>query len=296
MKSLPVNLEKLTVSQCRPALGTFVRIALRAEACRGYNRADLLHASVEAFRAIEQIEALMSFHRADSELSKINLDAHRNAVEISNRSFEVLSFALELSRATEGLFDLSIAPELVRRGALPQADPNTDPRGNWRDIELDAQSIRFHRPTWLDLGGIAKGYAVDQALSQLPPDIHAVVNAGGDLRMSHWQGEMVEIRLATDEDQAPIQAELPMVDAALATSAPYPEGHYPVVDPQKPSRQLGFQTVSVFAPSCMVADAMTKVVFLNPGCDELLASHGATAAVFDRSGNLTVLGADDAYE
>src|SRR5690606_6452766 len=105
------------------------------------------------------------------------------------RTFAVLRGAKEVSERSDGLFDITAGARLVTWGFLPApvGAPVPDDTASWRDIVLeDENRVRFQKPLWIDLGGIAKGYAVDRALAAmgLGKDIQVCVNAGGDLRVS----------------------------------------------------------------------------------------------------------------
>ena len=109
------------VRRARPLLGTLVEIRVRGESARA-------GAAVErAFEAIARVHALMSFHEADSDVSRLNRLAHREAVGVDPHTFAVLEDAERLARASGGAFDIAIAPALVRLGFLP-AGPAAPPR------------------------------------------------------------------------------------------------------------------------------------------------------------------------
>ena len=164
----------------RPLLGTFVEIALAAPAARAEG------AVAAAFAAIEQVQQQMSFHDADSDLSRINLYAWRRPVSVSPHVFRVLCHARHISRKSEGLFDMSIGARLVAAKRLPDHGfPSLDAEG-WDALELLPRlRIRLKRPVILTLDGIAKGYAVDCAVQALLAHgmTRGLVNAGGDLRL-----------------------------------------------------------------------------------------------------------------
>jgi thiamine biosynthesis lipoprotein len=265
--------------QCRPLLGTYVEITIRGDA----PDEDLLTRSLSAFEEIERIQSLLSFHDPLSELTRINRDAHKRSVEISPDTERVLAFALELCRVSGGAFDPSVAPELMRLGLLPEhGKPPTEP-GNWQSIHLTATSLAFSRPLLLDLGGIAKGYAVDRALAVIGPDYDATVNAGGDLAMSCWEARTVEIRTPGSGGRSTVR--VPMERSSIATSADYYLDHgHAIIDPQTRRPFAGKLSASVFAPTCMVADALTKVAVLMQDPAPVLRHFGAAGIIIDLEG------------
>lgn len=270
------------IRRCKPLLGTYVEIQLIGDMPED----DLLDLSIAAFSEIEKIERLMSFHCQDSELSYVNRMAHQRPCAISAEMTQVLHRALALSEISEGLFDVSIAPTLIRSGLLPDHGVAIDNSASWRDILLQGGMLSFSRQLQLDLGGIAKGFAVDQAIAVLPEGVRAVVNAGGDLRMTHWQDQSVAIRIPGQQSQV---VEVPMQASSVATSACYylderegaasaivlPEFQLPVNDGR---------SFSVFTKDAMLADALTKVVFLAPERAALLEQFDASAVMVDEQG------------
>jgi len=130
----------------------------------------------------------------------------------------------------------------------------------------------------LDLGGIAKGYAVDHAVARLRASGAAagLVNAGGDLRV-FGQRAWIPIRIRHSADPAMAAALFEVQDAAVATSGDYfrREGLF---DPRSRRARAYGGSITVVAPSCTLADALTKIVALTPaGVSWLLAAHGAQA-------------------
>ncbi len=241
----------------------------------------LIALSKAAFDEIQRIEALMSFHDPQSELSLLNRDAVRKPVAVSADMIRVLRFALELSEATNGAFDLNIAAPLVGRGDLPDHGGVPKPEGSWRDIRLEGDLVRFARPLLLDLGGIAKGYAVDCAFSKIPVSFDVVVDAGGDMRMRPWRGRSLHVR-APGQYETGAFVEAAMEAEAVATSSGYfSDGQHPIVNPVSGSSIVDQRSVSVFAPQCMIADALTKAVFLCSDSDSLLERWSATALVVE---------------
>ena len=98
----------------------------------------------------------------------------------------MLRRALRVAEASDGLFDSTVAPLLVREGLLPGTAETSLECGNWRHIVLMPDcGVFLARPMLLDLGGIAKGFAVDRAIHELRRGgcTQGVVNAGGDLRV-----------------------------------------------------------------------------------------------------------------
>ena len=251
--------------RCKPLLGTYVELSIAETAS---DRA-LMALSNRAFDAMAQIDRTMSFHKLDSELSRINRYAYQCPIDISSEMYQVLSLAIRLSHLTNGVYDITVAPKLVEQGLLPDHGWECDPMADWTAIELGEESILLHRRVVLDLGGIAKGFAVDKALEVLK-DTNAVVNAGGDLKMSQWQNEKVFIR-SPDKPTCAFKTVM-MQAAAVATSGPYFLGtdKQAIMNPKQEYRTKQACNVSIFSASCMMADALTKVASLLPDAETAL--------------------------
>src|ERR1700729_2982788 len=172
-----------STERARPLLGTVVSVRVRGAAPRAAHRA-----IDQAFAAISEIHRLMSFQDGDSDISRLNRGAARTPVTVHPHTFHVLAWAARMAQLSQGLFDASIGSTLVEWGILAAPNDVALPAAgvSFRDIELrSGRQVFFRRPLWIDLGGIAKGYAVDRAVEALRAFriTSACVNAGGDLRI-----------------------------------------------------------------------------------------------------------------
>jgi len=224
--------------RCRPLLGTFVDITVTGGGDRALAR---------AFALLESLRARLDAHDPRSELSRLNRRAHRSAVAVSADLWRVLRAAARLARLSDGAFDATLGA-----GAFSL---------------LPGRRVRFSHALRLDLGGIAKGYCVDRAVATLrrAGATGGLVNAGGDLRAFGRTAFPLHLRHPGDAHRLVRFGALR--EAALATSASYGAGN------SRRSARAGRDlaprlSVSVRAPSAMLADALTKVV----------AARGAAAA------------------
>jgi FAD:protein FMN transferase len=260
------------IRRARPSLGTIVEIGVSPEH----------EAAIDAaFAEIERIHRIMSFHEATSDLAKLRAASAGELIELNGDTVAVLGIAADMHHDTGGLFNVAIGRQLVRTHFLPRMDTIHLSRfdGDASDIEiLDAHTVRLHRRTLIDLGGIAKGYAVDCAVAALQAAgaMRGIVNAGGDLRIFGDPPMSVEVRMA----QGGYSAAFALQDCAVAssenvrarrtlrgqTTTPHiGRGGQPIV---------ADQTVTVIASSCVIADSMTKVAMVDPDlADRLLARH-----------------------
>jgi thiamine biosynthesis lipoprotein len=275
------------VRRARPSLGTFVEIT-----ARGDNEAELHGAIDLAFDAIARVDRQMSFHQPASDISRINREAFQRKVTVDPWTWRVLRAAQKLSRESDGIFDITVARKLMQWNYLPRRYRNVG-EGNWRDIVLEKNcTVRFRQRLIVDLGGIAKGFAVDRAVKVLESAgvSSGVVNAGGDLRVFGLKSELVHLRHPAEPMRA--AGGIKLRERALATSGIYfaqkRRGTAMVTSllngrTGRSSRKL--ISVSVATSACMIADALTKIVFvLREKSAPLLAQYHADALLLERDG------------
>lgn len=265
--------------RARPGLGTLVDITIgdatddaRAEA-----------AFEAAFATVALIHRLMSAHDPASDVCRLSEDAHHGPVRVDAHTLRVLRLARRMHRLSDGLFDLAIGAQSARAGRNNGLrDPLREPQGTTADIVIHAAlRVSFRRPMQIDLGGIAKGYAVDCAVAALRTCRigSALVNAGGDMRAFGASAQPVQLRFAGG-----VRTVAMLADAALASSSPagFDPGAAPHIDPRSGRSVQSGQTVVVQAPSAALADALTKVALLCPRrADHLCAELGAEWRAFD---------------
>lgn len=247
------------VERARPLLGTTV--AIRVE---GLSEPEAHSAISEAFDEVALVHGLMSFQEPASDISRLNREAFDRTLDVHPATFEVLHCAKEMSEASDGIFDIMMAPHLVAAGLLPRPEGARAPdaAATCRDVEInDDYRVRFRKPLWIDVSGIAKGYAVDRAIECL---LHlgaprACVNAGGDLRLIGPQTERVQLRAELhDGDTVPV---LEVRNAAVASSSTHtcPGGH---IDPRSGAAVPPDRFVCAITETCMIADALTKPLLI----------------------------------
>jgi thiamine biosynthesis lipoprotein len=275
------------VRRARPSLGTFVEIT-----ARGDDETKLHDAVDRAFNAIARVGRQMSFHQSDSDVSRINREAFQRKVTVDPLTWRVLRAAQKLSHETDGIFDITVARKLMQWKYLPRRYPDVS-EGNWRDIILEKNyTVRFQRRLIVDLGGIAKGFAVDRAVKALKCAgvASGVVNAGGDLRVFGSKSELVHLRHPTEPMR--VAGAISLRQRSLATSGIYftqkRRGRAvvsPLLDGRTCRSSRRLISISVAAPVCMIADALTKIVFvLREKAAPLLARHHADALLLERDG------------
>jgi FAD:protein FMN transferase len=248
------------------------------------------------------VDRLMSFHNEASDIGRLNRGAFDHPVAVHPWTFEALHIALDFHRRSAGVFDIRVAPALQALGLLPRRDGETSlppavANGGDAIALLCDGSVRFRdRGVRIDLGGIAKGYAVDHAVEVLRRCGmgEGVVNAGGDLAVFGPHPHAIQIR-DPRQPQRPM-CEVGLRNAALASSAgrfdPLLSGEpagSAVIDPRTGAPVHGVLGATVRAPACVVADALTKVVMAaGEGAGALLDSWGASALFVTAAGGVHV--------
>jgi thiamine biosynthesis lipoprotein len=266
-------------------LGTFVEVR-----ARGFEERQIMAAIDRALACVHTVETLMSAHDPKSELGRLYERGALEPVEVHPWTFSVIEASLLLQRLSDGIFNIGVGDVLERNHFLPHWHRRgfSGPATARPDIQLmDGFRIRLGRPVRLDLGGIAKGFAVDRAVEALmEADAESgCVNAGGDFRIFGSQPEPLLLRSPEDPRQLICVGAMPT--GAVATSAAYFSRRQrrgslmtPLVD-GRTREPLNFEkSITVIASSCMWADALTKVVAVDlRGSAPLLKHFDARALV-----------------
>jgi FAD:protein FMN transferase len=275
-------------------MGTTYHIKLLAP--DAYNTA-ALHTELKA--ELETINQSMSTYRADSELSKINRAMTTNWIEISEPLYTVLHAAFEISRATDGAFDVTIGPLVNLWGFGPEVRTPKLPseasiaaahaRVGYRRLSLRSEppSVRkTHSEIYIDLSAIAKGYAVDTLASILERHGHQdfMVEIGGEAtaRGHNETGRAWRIALESPtDDPASAARVLNLSDDGLASSGDY--RNFFEFKGRRYSHEIDPRTgwpishaltaVSVVHPSVMWADAYATAMMILGPVDGLRYAH-----------------------
>ena len=228
------------VARLRPAMGTLVAIEAWAADSAGAGRA-----VAAGFAAIRLAEALWHPTRPDSDLADLNRARSGQRVMVNANTVTLLRLSRELCVSSDGRFE----PALPRRGSIL----------HW--LPVGRRAVLVQRHAYVDLGGIAKGYAIDLAVAALrrAGANSGLVNAGGDLRAFGRKRWPVLMRLG---GQATLALELR--DCALAasdaTATNRPREHRGYYPGQGSERLQSTGVAAVVAPTAGLADALTKVV------------------------------------
>ena len=235
-------------------LGTEVEITISEKNAKKAERVIEL-----ALKKIRDEEKNLSYYLSSSEVAKINQNAGKRWVEVSPELFSLIKISLAYSRLTDGAFDIAFSC------------------GGYKKIILDAKrrSIRFsQKGMTLNLGGIAKGYIVDETVKLLQKEgiKGGIINAGGDIRVFGQKSYRIAIRnpfkknviarSPPEADDVAISGVITVKNKAICTSGVYERpGH--IFNPRtgKPISN-SFQSATVLAPDTITADALATAVMV----------------------------------
>ena len=246
-----------------------------------------------------QVEATCSRFTADSELSRLCAPERVDTpVEVSVLLMEATRFALALAAETRGAFDPTVGRRMEAEGfnveyrtgkRRPPVHPSTRPPASYEDVRLDTsnRTITLARPLMLDLGAVAKGLAVDLAARELGVFENFAIDAGGDVYVRGGNGEDGSWRIGIrhPRDAAQLVETLAVTDAAVCTSGDYERrnaaGRHHVLDPRTNAPADSCASVTVIAPTAMVADGLSTAAFVLGPRDglSLIEANGAEGLV-----------------
>lgn len=263
----------------RAEMGLPVRVTLYAQ-----SQPEARLAADAAFQRIERLNAIFSDYDSDSELSRLSDSSGQGQpIKVSAELWQVVEYSQQIAARSEGAFDMSVGPlvnlwraarrkkELPSRARIDEALG----RSGYSAVRLDAQArtVELMKPRMrLDAGGVAKGYAMEEALKVLKELGHsrAMVSGGGDMALGDpppgQTGWRIEIN-ALDEVGAPVPRFLRVASRCVSTSGDFYQRleidgkrYSHIVDPRTGIGLTDHSLVTVVALHGMEADALSKVV------------------------------------
>ena len=287
-------------------MGTAIKVELWAEDRRSGEAA-----VAAVMDEMHRVDRAMSPHKPTSELCRINREAGRQPVPLSEEMYRLVEQAIAFSKLSNGAFDISYAAvgQLYdyRRRVRPTPSALAKARAfvGWQQLQLDprSRSLRFAQDGMrIDLGGFAKGHAVDRAVAALSRRgiRHAMVSAGGDSRvLGDRRGRPWNVAIRDPRRAGEAVAVLPLEDVSISTSGDYEryfddgaERVHHLIDPstgQSPQGLHSLHSVTILASDGLTSEALSKAVFVL-GAERGLAlveqMSGIDAVVVDAQGVL----------
>ena len=284
-------------------MGTRVAVELWSEDAALAERA--MDAVIAEMRRTDE---LMSTYKPESQLSQVNAHAHERPVEVDADIITVVSRGLEMSRLSGGAFDITYASvgylydyrahQRPTEAEIAAALPGVD----YRQVVVDqeARSIRFMKPGMrIDLGGIAKGFAVDrsiEALRNLGIE-HAMVNAGGDTRLlGDRRGKPWIVGVRDPRNEGKMVTRLPLENEAISTSGDYERyfeedgvRYHHILVPGTGDVARAVRSATIIGPDATLTDGLSTTVFVlgvERGMELVSRLPGVEAVVVDRDGRI----------
>lgn len=230
---------------------------------------------------MHRVDVLMSHYKPESQLSKINQQAAQHPVKVDPELADLIERAGRLSELTGGAFDITYASVGYLYDYRAEVKPTEEQIAaglgaiNYRHVVVDhdASTVRFSQPgVRIDLGGIAKGYAVDRAIAILEARgiRHASVTAGGDSRITGDRfGRPWIVGIRHPDDPEKVVARIPVTDAAVSTSGDYEryfdEGgqrYHHIINPRTGKSAGEVRSVTIIGPDATTTDGLSTSVFV----------------------------------
>lgn len=278
--SLPANAE--WYSDTQPIMGTEVSVTLWS-----HDQKTAATAIERVMQEMHRIDATLSPYKEDSALSLINRSAAKKAQPLTDEFLLLIDKSLYFSRVSDGAFDItfaSVGRYYDYRNKLQPDDKQREellPAISYKHLLLDrkAKTLRYLRPqVYIDLGGIAKGYAVDRAsdiLEQMGIE-HASVSAGGDSRIigdrrgRPWMVGIKNPRIspASPEDSV---IRMPLENVAVSTSGDYErffidevsgQRIHHIINPKTGKSSHGVVSVTILGERGVDTDPLSTTVFV----------------------------------
>ena len=257
---------------------------------------------------MHRIDHAMSPFKPESELSRLNREAAKAPVAVSREMFELVAQSVKFSKLSEGAFDITFASVGFMFDYRNRTKPTAEkiaaalPGIDYRHIRLDRsqRTIEFARSgVRIDLGGIAKGHAVDNCVALLKARgvKQALVVAGGDSRvLGDRRGRPWMIGVRDPRRKDSMVAMIPLVDAAISTSGDYERyfeadgvRYHHILDPRTGMSATGVRSVTIVGPDTTTTEGISKSVFImgpERGIRFAESFPGIDAVVIDGDGNM----------
>lgn len=257
----------------------------------------------EAFAEAKRLEGMLSIYRPDSEVTRVNRSAGKEAVRVSEETFYIIEKAVEFSVISGGAFDITVLPlvelwDFPDGGRVPSDEEISEALelAGYRGILLDREdsSVKLTREGMkIDLGAVAKGFVVDRMADILRGAgmSGALVNAGGDIYAlgTSYSGGGWRVGLRHPREKQKIVDVFTLEGRAAATSGDYEryftldgERYSHIIDPVSGRPARGVMSATVLAETCMEADALATMLFvLGPEeAESIIQRFNAEAVIF----------------
>jgi len=243
-------------------------------------------ALLKAMKEVERIESFTSNYKNGTEISNVNDSAFNHPVRISEELFKLLERSIAYSEKYDGIFDMTVGPITEYFGLNSEHPLETKPDKNridsllkftgYKFIELNKSdlTIKFLKSGMkIDLGGIAKGYAIDRAAEKLKSSgvINFLISGGGDISVSGFNSEREGwiIGIKNPRDESKLSEKVIVSDLCIATSGDYERykiidgvRYHHIINPKTGYPPTLSQSSTVIFPNCEEGVVLSKVLFV----------------------------------
>jgi thiamine biosynthesis lipoprotein len=305
MKSGSSATSLVTVKRTQMHMGTLVSIT-----AVGRTHSEANEAIAAGFQEIKRLEQLLSTWISSSELSRVNAAAGQSAIKVSPETMTVVRNSLEVAEMTEGAFNIAIGPavdawNISAEPRLPSAEELAalKPLVDLQYVHTDMleRTIHLQRPGMrIDVGGIGKGYAADQAVTVMKRSgaVAGVVALSGDIKTFGRlpDGAAFPVGIRHPRKEGEILAEITLQDEAISTAGDYERffekdgvRYHHILDPHTLQPARGCQSVSVIAKEGIWADGLDTGIFVlgaERGMELVEQLEDVEAIIVDRNGHV----------
>jgi len=297
----------VVVKRTQMHMGTLVSITAVGPTTQNANEA--INAG---FEEIKRLEHLLSTWIPESELSRVNAAAGRNPVLVSPETMIVVRRSLQVAELTDGAFNIAIGPAIAAWGV--SAEPRIPAAEELEALKPLMNLDAVHADVWertiylekagmrIDVGGIGKGYAADQAVMAMKKSgaVAGVVALSGDIKTFGRlpEGKKFSVWIQHPRKEGAMLAEIDLHDEAISTAGDYErffeqEGirYHHILDPHTLQPARGCQSVSVVAKEGIWADGLDTGIFVlgaDRGMELVEQLEDVEAIIVDQAGKVSI--------
>ena len=297
----------VTVKRTQMHMGTLVSITAVS-----WTQEEANEAITAGFQEIKRLEQLLSTWIATSELSRVNAAAGQSAVKVSLETMALVRKSLQVAEMTEGAFNIAIGPAVDAwnisdepRLPTPEELDALKPLVDLQSVQTDVwdRTIHLQKPGMrIDVGGIGKGYAADQAvvLMKKAGAVAGVVSLSGDIKTFGRlpDGGAFRVGIRHPRKEGELLTEIRLQDEAISTAGDYERffekdgvRYHHILDPHTLQPARGCQSVSVIAKEGVWADGLDTGIFVlgaERGMELVEQLEDVEAIIVDQAGQVLV--------
>ena len=236
----------------------------------------------KCIKRVQEIEKWGNSFDPQSQLSQINKSAHQDNVPINADLFKILKYAQQMGQDTNGAFDITVQPlidfykQSKNQKTIPKVPQSLLKEVNYQNIILDPKikTVRLKNQAQITLGGILKGYAIDEIVTILKEHKiqKALINGGGNIYVlgTNEENKPWLIGIKNPHQTTPVIRTVELVDQGISTSAGYErythqdgKKYSHILNPKTGMPVLAYGSVTVIAPTAIQADVLSTAIYVD---------------------------------